>query len=170
MQSPVAVNVNDVKAPERHRKHVAVPDISDDVDPWAASVPTPQGMSDSMRAPDPMQAADSVQAMPQDDDDPWNQPLPQPGQQSQSQPFLSRGRERPANDPWSQRFAAPEPAKPQVAAEDDEYSMSDESLGTATALDVDELSRIFEVKKIEDFTADDPKNPRNMQTKKSLDD
>ena len=75
-----------------------------------------------------------------------------------------------ADDPWSQRFAAPEPAKPQVAAEDDEYSMSDESLGTATALDVDELSRIFEVKKIEDFTADDPKNPRNMQTKKSLDD
>ena len=48
--------------------------------------------------------------------------------------------------------------------------MSDESLGTATTLDVDELSRIFEVKKIEDFTADDPKNPRNMQTKKSLDD
>ena len=183
MQSPVAVNVNDVKAPERHRKHVAVPDISDDVDPWAASVPTPQGMSDSMRAPDPMQAADSVQAMPQDDDDPWNQPLPQPVQQSQSQP--SQQSQAPsarqhrdlrheavpaANDPWSQRFAAPEPAKPQVAAEDDEYSMSDESLGTATALDVDELSRIFEVKKIEDFTADDPKNPRNMQTKKSLDD
>lgn len=172
-QPAAAANVNDVKAPEQHRKHVAVPDISDDVDPWASPAPAPQSR----------------------DDDPWNQSLPQPAQedpwgaaessqQSQSQPSQpqpARQHRDPrheaaaqaapsADDPWNQRFATPEPVKPQVAAEDDEYSMNDESLGTATALSVDELSRIFEVKKIEDFTADDPKNPRNMQTKKSLDD
>ena len=55
-------------------------------------------------------------------------------------------------------------------AEDDEYSMSDESIGASTALSVDDLTRLFEVKKVEDFGPDDAKNPRNMQQKKNLDD
>ena len=59
---------------------------------------------------------------------------------------------------------------PQVASEDDEYSMSDESIGASTALSVDDLTRRFEVKKVEDFGPDDAKNPRNMQQKKNLDD
>ena len=57
-----------------------------------------------------------------------------------------------------------------VAAEDDEYSMSDESIGASNALSVDDLTRLFEVKKVEDFGPDDAKNPRNMQQKKNLDD
>ena len=52
---------------------------------------------------------------------------------------------------------------PQVDPDEDEYSLNDESLGTATALSVDELTKMFEVKKIEEFAADDPKNPRNAQ-------
>ena len=120
-QSVVASGVNDVKAPEQHAKHVAVPDVSDNVDPWAAPMPVPQ----------------------------------------QGQPNA---------DPWSQQFSAPAQPMPQVAAEDDEYSMSDESIGASTALSVDDLTRLFEVKKVEDFGPDDAKNPRNMQQKKNLDD
>ena len=55
-QSVVASGVNDVKAPEQHAKHVAVPDVSDNVDPWAAPMPVPQ------QAPV--------------DDDPWGNPMP----------------------------------------------------------------------------------------------
>lgn len=55
-----------------------------------------------------------------------------------------------------------------VDPDDDEYSMSDESLGTATALSVEELSKMFDVKKIEEFAPDDPKNPRNVQPAKHI--
>ena len=57
------------------------------------------------------------------------------------------------------------PPEPEVAPEDDEYSMSDESIGASNA-----LNRVFEVKKVEEFSSDDPHNPRNMQVKKTLDD
>ena len=57
--------------------------------------------------------------------DPWNQPQP-------AQPT-------PNADPWnSQPQPQPKP-QPQVAAEDDEYSMSDQSLGEATAMNLDDL-------------------------------
>ncbi len=55
-----------------------------------------------------------------------------------------------------------------VAPEDDEYSLSDESLGEATALSIDELSKMFDVKKVEEFAADDPKNPKNIQPSKHI--
>lgn len=170
-QSVVASGVNDVKAPEQHAKHVAVPDVSDNVDPWAAPMPVPQ------QAPV--------------DDDPWGNPMPiqagpvdpmpaptepevvpkhanhqhrVPRQEAASQ------QNQPNTDPWSQQFSAPAQPTPQVAAEDDEYSMSDESIGASNALSVDDLTRLFEVKKVEDFGPDDAKNPRNMQQKKNLDD
>lgn len=170
-QSVVASGVNDVKAPEQHAKHVAVPDVSDNVDPWAAPMPVPQ------QAPV--------------DDDPWSNPMPiQAGPvdpmpaptEPEVAPKHANHRHRaprqdaapqqgqPNADPWSQQFSAPAQPMPQVAAEDDEYSMSDESIGASTALSVDDLTRLFEVKKVEDFGPDDAKNPRNMQQKKNLDD
>ena len=170
-QSVVASGVNDVKAPEQHAKHVAVPDVSDNVDPWAAPMPVPQ------QAPV--------------DDDPWGNPMPiQAGPvdpmpaptEPEAAPKHANHRHRaprqdaapqqgqPNADPWSQQFSAPAQPMPQVAAEDDEYSMSDESIGASTALSVDDLTRLFEVKKVEDFGPDDAKNPRNMQQKKNLDD
>ena len=169
-QSVVASGVNDVKAPEQHAKHVAVPDVSDNVDPWAAPMPVPQ------QAPV--------------DDDPWGNPMPiQAGPvdpmpaptEPEAAPKHANHQHRaprqdavpqqgqPNADPWSQ-FSAPAQPMPQVAAEDDEYSMSDESIGASTALSVDDLTRLFEVKKVEDFGPDDAKNPRNMQQKKNLDD
>lgn len=170
-QSVVASGVNDVKAPEQHAKHVAVPDVSDNVDPWAAPMPVPQ------QAPV--------------DDDPWGNPMPiQAGPvdpmpaptEPEVAPKHANHQHRalrqdaapqqgqPNADPWSQQFSAPAQPMPQVAAEDDEYSMSDESIGASTALSVDDLTRLFEVKKVEDFGPDDAKNPRNMQQKKNLDD
>ena len=170
-QSMVASGVNDVKAPEQHAKHVAVPDVSDNVDPWAAPMPVPQ------QAPV--------------DDDPWGNPMPiQAGPvdpmpaptEPEAAPKHANHQHRaprqdavpqqgqPNADPWSQQFSAPAQPMPQVAAEDDEYSMSDESIGVSTALSVDDLTRLFEVKKVEDFGPDDAKNPRNMQQKKNLDD
>lgn len=160
-QSVVASGVNDVKAPEQHAKHVAVPDVSDNVDPWAAPMPVPQ------QAPV--------------DDDPWGNPMPAPTEPEAAPKHANHQHRAPRQDavpqqgqpnadPWSQQFSAPAQPMPQVAAEDDEYSMSDESIGVSTALSVDDLTRLFEVKKVEDFGPDDAKNPRNMQQKKNLDD
>ena len=160
-QSVVASGVNDVKAPEQHAKRVAVPDVSDNVDPWAAPMPVPQ------QAPV--------------DDDPWGNPMPAPTEPEAAPKHANHQHRAPRQDaapqqgqpnadPWSQQFSAPAQPMPQVAAEDDEYSMSDESIGASTALSVDDLTRLFEVKKVEDFGPDDAKNPRNMQQKKNLDD
>lgn len=200
---------------EHHKKHVAVPDISDGVDPWAAPAapvaPTasvasagPTGQSTGQPA-----AASSATAVAGASDDPWNQtqsqaavsPASQPAEadpwnQPQSVPQPAAGDDpwnqpqavpqsapqaTPHGDPWNQPQPAqptpnadpwnsqpqPQPKpQPQVAAEDDEYSMSDQSLGEATAMNLDDLKKLFEVKKVEQFAADDPKNPKNIQPAK----
>lgn len=218
---------------EHHKKHVAVPDISDGVDPWAApaapvapvaSVASagPTGQSTGQPA-----TASSATAAAGASDDPWNQtqsqaavspasqlaeadPWNQPYQQSphddpwnQPQGNHAQAAPQPGDDPWNQPqsqtpassvpqtvsgnmsgddpWNQPQPAQPtpnadpwnsqpkpqpQVAAEDDEYSMSDQSLGEATAMNLDDLKKLFEVKKVEQFAADDPKNPKNIQPAK----
>ena len=234
---------------EHHKKHVAVPDISDGVDPWAAPAapvapaasvasagPTGQstgqpataapatavaGASDDPWNQTQSQAAVSPASQPAEadpwnqpyqqspHDDPWNQPqgnhaqaAPQPGDdpwnQPQSQTPASSvpqtvSGNMSGDDPWSQPQSVPQPAagddpwnqpqpaqptpnadpwnsqpqpQPQVAAEDDEYSMNDQSLGEATAMNLDDLKKLFEVKKVEQFAADDPKNPKNIQPAK----
>lgn len=170
-QSVIASGVNDVKAPEQHTKHVAVPDTSDNVDPWAVPAPVPQQPSED---DDPWGAPMPVQAGPAD-------PMPVPAEPETAPKHANHQHRAPRqeaasphnqlnDDPWNQQFSAPAQPTPQVAAEDDEYSMSDESIGASNALSVDDLTRLFEVKKVEDFGPDDAKNPRNMQQKKNLDD
>lgn len=235
---------------EHHKKHVAVPDISDGVDPWAApaapaapvasagsteqstgqpatasSATAAAGASDDPWNQTQSQAAVSPASQPAEadpwnqpyqqspHDDPWNQPqgnhaqaAPQPGDdpwnQPQSQTPASSvpqtvSGNMSGDDPWNQPQSVPQPAagddpwnqpqpaqptpnadpwnsrpqpqpkpQPQVAAEDDEYSMSDQSLGEATAMNLDDLKKLFEVKKVEQFAADDPKNPKNIQPAK----
>ena len=234
---------------EHHKKHVAVPDISDGVDPWAAPAapvapaasvasagPTGQSTGQPATAApatavasasdDPWnqtqsQAAVSPASQPAEadpwnqpyqqspHDDPWNQPqgnhaqaAPQlgddPWNQPQSQTPASSvpqtvSGNMSGDDPWNQPQSVPQPAagddpwnqpqpaqptpnadpwnsqpqpQPQVAAEDDEYSMNDQSLGEATAMNLDDLKKLFEVKKVEQFAADDPKNPKNIQPAK----
>ena len=222
---------------EHHKKHVAVPDISDGVDPWAAPAapvspaasvasagPTEQstgqpaaassataaaGASDDPWNQTQSQAAVSPASQPAEadpwnqpyqqspHDDPWNQPqgnhaqaAPQPGDdpwnQPQSQTPASSvpqtvsgnmsgddpwnqpqpAQPTPNADPWNSRSQPQPKPQPQVAAEDDEYSMNDQSLGEATAMNLDDLKKLFEVKKVEQFAADDPKNPKNIQPAK----
>ncbi|WEV72697.1 DNA polymerase III subunit gamma and tau [Bifidobacterium sp. ESL0790] len=71
------------------------------------------------------------------------------------------------NSDLRERFKRPDVEsganRPEVAAEEDEYSLNDESLGQATALGLDELKKLFEVKKVEQFAADDPHNPKNIK-------
>ena len=170
-QSVVASGVNDVKAPEQHAKRVAVPDVSDNVDPWAAPMPVPQQSpvdDDPWGNPMPIQAG-PVDPMPAPTE-PEVAPKHANHQHRAPRQDAAPQQGQPNADPWSQQFSAPAQPMPQVAAEDDEYSMSDESIGASTALSVDDLTRLFEVKKVEDFGPDDAKNPRNMQQKKNLDD
>ena len=234
---------------EHHKKHVAVPDISDGVDPWAAPAapvapvasvasagPTgqstgqpataapatavagasddpwnqPQSQATASLALQPVEAdpwnqpyqqsphddpwnqpqGNHAQAAPQPRDDPWNQPQSQTPASSVPQTVSGN---MSGDDPWNQPQSVPQPAagddpwnqpqpaqptpnadpwnsqpqpQPQVAAEDDEYSMNDQSLGEATAMNLDDLKKLFEVKKVEQFAADDPKNPKNIQPAK----
>lgn len=46
-------------------------------------------------------------------------------------------------------------------AQEDECSMQDESLESATNLSIDDLKKMFEVKSVKEFAASDPKNPKN---------
>ncbi|MGO5318711.1 DNA polymerase III subunit gamma/tau [Bifidobacterium boum] len=169
------------ETPSHHGKHVAVPDISDGVDPWAAtSVPaassdsTPNGADAGEPTADHTRSARAVsnvehvgdvwQTMP---DQPQAEPQPYDDSQSMPEPV------EPQDDPWAQQpgdinaadpAAQPDaPAVSPVAPEDDEYSLNDESLGTATALSIDELKELFDVKTVEQFAPDDPKNPKNIQ-------
>ena len=234
---------------EHHKKHVAVPDISDGADPWAAPAapvapaasvasagPTgqstgqpataapatavagasddpwnqPQSQATASLALQPVEAdpwnqpyqqsphddpwnqpqGNHAQAAPQPGDDPWNQPQSQTPASSVPQTVSGN---MSGDDPWNQPQSVPQPAagddpwnqpqpaqptpnadpwnsqpqpQPQVAAEDDEYSMNDQSLGEATAMNLDDLKKLFEVKKVEQFAADDPKNPKNIQPAK----
>ena len=234
---------------EHHKKHVAVPDISDGVDPWAApaapvapaasvasagstgqstgqpatAAPAtavagasddpwnqPQSQATASLALQPVEAdpwnqpyqqsphddpwnqpqGNHAQAAPQPGDDPWNQPQSQTPASSVPQTVSGN---MSGDDPWNQPQSVPQPAagddpwnqpqpaqptpnadpwnsqpqpQPQVAAEDDEYSMNDQSLGEATAMNLDDLKKLFDVKKVEQFAADDPKNPKNIQPAK----
>ena len=198
---------------EHHKKHVAVPDISDGVDPWAApAAPAAPAASVASAGPteqstgQPATASSATAAAGASDDpwnqtqsqaavspasqlaeaDPWNQPYQQsphddPWNQPQGNHAQAAPQATPHGDPWNQSQPAqptpnadpwnsrPQPQlkpQPQVAAEDDEYSMSDQSLGEATAMNLDDLKKLFEVKKVEQFAADDPKNPKNIQPAK----
>ena len=177
---------------EHHKKHVAVPDISDGVDPWAApAAPVAPAASVASAGPTGQSTGQPATAAPATavagaSDDPWNQTQSQAAvspasQPAEADPWNQPYQQSPHDDPWNQPQPAqptpnadpwnsrpqPQPKpQPQVAAEDDEYSMNDQSLGEATAMNLDDLKKLFEVKKVEQFAADDPKNPKNIQPAK----
>lgn len=124
------------------KKHIAVPDLSDDDDPWArqpaAQKPVAQRSSD--RSSPPPLASNSVNSLV---------------------PADSAVTDMPQHLPQDDDYQPPE-----VPPDEDEYSFDDESLGTSAALDFDELGKVFEIKAVEDFTADDPRNPLNIKHQK----
>lgn len=170
---------------EHHRKQVAVPDLSDDTDPWAQPArPAASEAPSAMSSADPWNTADDPWKdvpPPTEPDDPWNAGgvggtgnrfpgTSQSASQSVSQHAPQSAPQSRANDPWNVPAQSAPSLKPQVDADEDEYSMDDESLGSAVAMSRDELRKLFEVKNVETFAADDPRNPRNMHVAAKHDD
>lgn len=128
----------------------------DDIDPWAYPEDEQTHIDFDRVSSFEQQAAQARAAKP---DDPW-QRMP--------------GESAPGRAPAQPAAAAPaqlEPAQtaPQVDPDEDEYSMTDESISTSMMMDLDAVKELFDVKSVEDFSADDPKNPRNLQAQKHHD-
>ncbi|WEV69681.1 DNA polymerase III subunit gamma/tau [Bifidobacterium sp. ESL0775] len=164
------------RAPEHHKKHVAVPDVSDGIDPWAtasAESGTDQPASvQAMGQPAPTATDEPAPASTTNDPAAVTMNGPAPTSVNEPQTAPAAPQDKPAADPDDRgdvaaRFESAETdddaGQPQVAAEDDDYSLNDQSLGEATSVDMDELSKLFDVKKVETFAADDPKNPKNIK-------
>ncbi|OXM99604.1 DNA polymerase III subunit gamma/tau [Bifidobacterium vansinderenii] len=176
---------------EHHAKHVAVPDLSDDEDPWASSAPQPASVQSSAE-PSGLQPGIGPQPTAQQPAGPAPQPAapehhfnpnarfgqqtpngfggpgqygqPGPGQPGQPNGFgqqAAGGVGNPA--PGASPNAYP---VPQVDPDEDEYSMSDESLSVRNAMNLDDLKRFFDVKSVETLAPDDPNNPRNIVAKR----
>lgn len=145
----------------------------------AQSQPSPDPWNPQTPSPGPRNATDAAPRRPSaanrsaEPDDPWRD-VPPPDEPDDPWNPASRAASAPGAAPaapgrpgaFGAAAAAPQqparPTAPQVSADEDEYSMDDESLGSAVAMSRDELRRLFEVKNVETFAADDPHNPRNM--------
>lgn len=127
----------------------------DDIDPWAYPEDEQTHIDFDRVSSFEQQAAQARAAKP---DDPWQR---MPGESAPG-----RAPAQPAAEP-----AQPEPVRPepQVDPDEDEYSMTDESISTSMMMDLDAVKELFDVKSVEDFSADDPKNPRNLQAQKHHD-
>ncbi|KFI85085.1 DNA polymerase III subunits gamma and tau [Bifidobacterium reuteri DSM 23975] len=161
-------------------------------DPWNQPAPAQLATAepDPWNQPAPSNLQTTQQPVPPDDD-PWNQPPQQQHaasgwEQSQAPqqgypPHASAGaglpqtaaanaglrNDGPSDDPWNQPPQQSTPApEPRVDPDDDEYSMNDQSLGDSRAMSLDDLKKMFEVKDVKEFAADDPKNPKNIQPAK----
>lgn len=137
-------------APATAQVAPAAPAI-DDIDPWAYPEDEQTHIDFDRVSSFEQQAAQARAAKP---DDPW-----------QHMPGESAPERAPAHPAAA---AQPEPA-PQVDPDEDEYSMADESISTSMMMDLDAVKELFDVKSVEDFSADDPKNPRNLQAQKHHD-
>ena len=151
---------------QESHKRVAVPDMSDDDDPWAvASKPLRQPVHD-----EPATSGDSASgggqppsSRPIQGEDPWQRltdassPASEASPEPNAVPPSAMNREP---DPWNMPTDTSRPA-PEVPADEDEYSMDDESLGNATSMSIDDIKKLFDVKTVERLGPDDPKNPRN---------
>lgn len=155
-----------------HHKVVAVPDMSNDDDPWAITVQSAQS-AQSVQSAQSRQSVQSAQSLPaQSNQLTRSQPV-QPVQSARSaqsaNPAAKTGQRAPANsntassNASARAAASPQPQQPSVAPEDDEYSLSDESLNSSTVMDIADIAKLFDVKQVEDFSADDPQNPKNAQ-------
>ncbi|WEV75094.1 DNA polymerase III subunit gamma/tau [Bifidobacterium sp. ESL0800] len=199
--APVEGSAN--QAVEHHKKHVAVPDLSDGIDPWATpssdqaaagsssgaagtdgdSAGRQSGDTGAARNATSASGPDNWQTRPPDSSangsyaspdgiDAGRKPIAAESNNSRSRSAAPNG--SPAANPddrgdvaarfqYADDSAEDADQRPRVAAEDDDYSMSDQSLGDVTAVGLDELSKLFDVKKVETFKADDPKNPKNIK-------
>ena len=80
--------------------------------------------------------------------------------------FASSAPSGPDQDGASSVAVSSQASRPSVDPEDDVYSMDDARLGADNAMNQDELTKLFDVTKVEDFAADDPQNPINVQRRR----
>ncbi|WEV46408.1 DNA polymerase III subunit gamma/tau [Bifidobacterium sp. ESL0690] len=199
---PAYVDTSENRPPEHHKKHIAVPDLSDGIDPWATPPVQEETAGSNSEASNAGNTSDTSQPARNNvthgssstaNVDNWQtRPPDSSGNGSPVSPNAANGSENLASavagnsQPKSAATNGMSAVKlddrgdvaarfqnvdttdeteqhPQVAAEDDDYSLNDQSLGDATAVSMDELSKLFEVKQVEDFKADDPKNPKNIK-------
>ncbi len=146
----------------------ALPDVdvdSSDDDAWAdmssipiADVISMQNSGSSANVPEGMPTAASAAATAHRAESTFNAASPNPqNNQDSSKPHISAG----SPDNLSSAADPSSPSVPTSGASADECSMDDVSLESATSVSDDELKQMFEVKTVEEFSASDPKNPKN---------
>ncbi|MFT8593757.1 MAG: DNA polymerase III subunit gamma/tau [Bifidobacterium sp.] len=174
-------------------KHVALPDLNNSDDPWAPTVAAdsnpsqtaetnPSGQPDANDAgtnsatgavsaasaastPGPVSTAAAYSAtgsgsVPASDDRSRGSV-----QAAKSRPtqlvrvdMSENGQDGPHAEPQGNAHS-----EKRMDPSQDTYSMDDPALNTDQSLNMDDIRQLFNVKKIEEFAADDPKNPRNVQ-------
>lgn len=171
MPDEAAPGTDQERIPEHHvKKSVSVPDLSDDSDPWlnpstsAKAVSTGQTASD-----DPRQSQDDGGR-----DDGLQTEQHFVGNSAagafhadKPRPEIAEEDKAPAGvHGGTANGETAGPANPPVSAEDDVYTMHDKALNSGTALDLDALKQMFDVKQVETFDSDDPLNPINVEHSK----
>ncbi|KFI58168.1 DNA polymerase III subunit gamma/tau [Bifidobacterium choerinum] len=119
------------------------------IDPWAYRDDEPAHIDFNRVSSIEQQAAQDRRNQPAAPADPWSHLNDAPQAAAETAPGMQ---------PMQQQ-----PAQPQVDPEEDEYSINDESLASSQTMSIDEVKELFDVKSVEEFAADDPKNPRNQQ-------
>ncbi|WP_029678249.1 DNA polymerase III subunit gamma and tau [Bifidobacterium sp. 7101] len=192
---------------DHESKKVALPDMSDDTDPWAVPDPgnsattsaessssqghedSDQGLAVSKSADSPGQGSAtgatsapasgtesvsdagalatgiSISSDVQSDGRGSNAAGGSDGPQAVADASGSDDRRMPAGFA-SSASSSSQASGPSVDPEDDVYSMDDARLGADNAMNQDELTKMFDVTKVEDFAADDPQNPINVQKRR----
>ena len=197
---------------DHESKKVALPDMTDDTDPWAvpasrtsaaASAESSDsqsheasqsvdssgqgGVSSATSAPTlgagsvsgegAMATGASTLSDAQSDDHGSDAVGGSDGPQTMAKVTGAEGRRVPAGfvgpsssgsdqDGASPAAVSSQASRPSVDPEDDVYSMDDARLGADNAMNQDELTKLFDVTKVEDFAADDPQNPINVQKRR----
>ena len=140
---------------------------SQDAEPTPLTAPSPNGAAASM-------GEAGIDPWAYHDDEPAHIDFARVSSIEQQAAQGRRSEPTPPADPWGQLGSADADAQPsptpqqeepapahQVDPDEDEYSIDDESLATSQAMSLDEVKELFDVKSVEAFAADDPKNPRN---------
>ena len=186
---------------DHESKKVALPDMSDDTDPWAVpdsgTSAAASAVSSDSQSHDVSQSVDSsgqgsalsatsaptfgtgISASSDAQSDVHSSEsaggLGGPQAMAKAAGVESRGVPAgfagPSSSGSDQDGASPaavssQAARPSVDPEDDVYSMDDARLGADNAMNQDELTKMFDVTKVEDFAADDPQNPINVQKRR----
>jgi DNA polymerase-3 subunit gamma/tau len=133
-------------------KHVAVPQAGDEEDPWAQPEPAPESEperepeQESSTSSEPLSVTPSA-TMPQASAP--RQTL-NPMQGGAQQTMSPGGLRQQGQGDQSDRTP-----KPSVSAEEDTYSMNDESLGASDLVDLETLKKILDVKEVREIAPSD---------------